>query len=84
MLVLESREKRHALLPEYKDIPHDRTRGVVSMLLFTWLSPLFRAGYRRILYLDDIASFGPEMQTRTLHQALSKPWAKGALLDLGG
>jgi hypothetical protein len=77
MLVLESCEKRHALLAEHKAISHEQTRGLLSDILFTWLGPLFRAGYRRILYVDDTASFGPEMKTKTLHSILSSKWATG-------
>jgi hypothetical protein len=77
MLVLESCEKRHALLAEHKAISHEKTRGLVSNILFTWLGPMFRAGYRRILYIGDTASFEPEMKTKTLHSKLSSKWATG-------
>lgn len=79
LLILESFEKRSLLLAIYKDCSHEMTRSLLNEITFAWLGPLFRTGYKRILFLEDVDNFEETMQTKTLHRALALAWEQGKI-----
>lgn len=77
MLVLESVEKRHILLPAHKDRSRDATSGPINRSVFFWLTSLFLYGYRNILGLHDLYPMDKKLKSERLYKSFEEAWQRG-------
>ncbi|KFA49912.1 hypothetical protein S40293_01213 [Stachybotrys chartarum IBT 40293] len=75
LFTLESTNKRGALLKS-DNLSYEVTSSTISRSLFHWLMPLFRAGFRRNLVLDDLYPLDATMEAKPLHTMLRKKWER--------
>lgn len=76
MLVIESIEKRHILLVRYFSVSAEATSGPLNRSVFAWLLPLFLAGYRKVLGLEDLHALDRKLRTAALYDKIRIRWAK--------
>ncbi|KYK57377.1 ABC transporter [Drechmeria coniospora] len=76
MLLLESTEKRSILLDEHRHVAPESVAGPFNRGVFYWLTPLFLAGYRKILGPRDLYALDDELKSETLAKIMSDAWEK--------
>lgn len=77
MFLLESTEKRGILVEEYrKGMAEEMFSGPYNRGIFWWLKPVFVAGYRRVIGLEDCYELAEDMKSKDLSQKLSAAWKK--------
>ncbi|KAF9876316.1 ABC transporter [Colletotrichum karsti] len=76
MILLESTEKRHILVPQHKGYSKEVTSGTFNRSVFFWLTSLFVNGYRNILKLDDLYPLDPKLASEPLYEKLAEAWDK--------
>ncbi|KAL8369750.1 hypothetical protein RB595_000201 [Gaeumannomyces hyphopodioides] len=76
LLTLESHEKRSILLSKFRSFNREATSSTLSRVLFSWLMPLMRRGYRRNLGLDDLDVLETKMESEKLRKCLQERWNK--------
>ena len=79
LAVVEARDKRRLLLPEFADCPPEATSGVYRRTTFWWLNDLFKRGFSKALALEDLFQLDKKLQTDYLHQLLGSAWEKSKL-----
>ncbi|KAJ6780656.1 hypothetical protein PWT90_01316 [Aphanocladium album] len=77
LLCLEEVPKTRLIIdPKLRTISDgEATCGFFSRLLFIFLTPLLRMGYRGVLALDDLPELGAELAAQKLFSDLSHQWA---------
>ncbi|KAK3371045.1 P-loop containing nucleoside triphosphate hydrolase protein [Lasiosphaeria ovina] len=76
VLVAEAVEKRRLLRPAVRALyPPEATSSVFSRVFFTWLNALFRAGFGRVLVVDDLFALDKHLQAAYCHARLRAAWA---------
>ncbi|KAK0706203.1 P-loop containing nucleoside triphosphate hydrolase protein [Lasiosphaeria miniovina] len=76
VLVAEAVEKRRLLRPAVRALhPPEATSGVFSRVFFAWLNALFRAGFGRVLVVDDLFALDKHLQAAFCHARLRAAWA---------
>lgn len=75
LLLLEAREKSSYLLNRGAPAPEE-TSGLYSRAVFGWVTPLLRAGFKRLLRPDDMFNLDEQMQTAVLGERFWKYWKK--------
>ncbi|OAA69266.1 ABC transporter, transmembrane domain, type 1 [Akanthomyces lecanii RCEF 1005] len=53
---------------------HEVTSGAISRMLFLYLRPLFTAGFRKQLMLEDLDKLDPELAPQLLYKQLENFW----------
>ena len=76
LAILEAREKRRLLLPEFADCPPEATSGVYQRATFWWLNELFKKGYSNSLTVDDLFQLDKHLQADYLHHILGPAWSR--------
>lgn len=66
----------HVVSVAPNSIAPEERQGVFSRIFFWWLMPLFLAGYRRDLAMDDLCAIDDDLQGRILHDRLQKQWER--------
>jgi ATP-binding cassette subfamily C (CFTR/MRP) protein 1 len=74
--ILEAREKRRLLLPEFADCPPEATSGVYKRATFWWLNELFKKGFSNSLTVDDLFQLDKHLQADYLHHILGSAWSR--------
>ncbi|KAL8329941.1 hypothetical protein RB597_005302 [Gaeumannomyces tritici] len=77
IFALESHEKRSILLSKFRNLNGEVTSSTLSRVLFSWLMPLMRLGYRRNLGLDDLDTPETKMGSEKLRRRLEERWNMG-------
>jgi len=77
LLSVESLQKwKHSTLPPEATAPEYR-QGVLGRTFFTWLNPLFFAGYKRDLGMEDLFQIDDDLKGKKLYARLLKQWKLG-------
>lgn len=74
LLVLESLEKRHLLLPEYKNLPLESTAGELNQWFAWWINPVLIRGYRKQLSLGTLQDVDQSLLTGEDGSGLHVRW----------
>jgi ATP-binding cassette subfamily C (CFTR/MRP) protein 1 len=77
LAVVECRDKRKHLLPEYADCPPEATSGIYKRASFWWLNALFKKGFSNALTVDDLFHLDKFLRADYMHHALGSAWARG-------
>lgn len=77
LFILEAVEKRSILKSKYSKYPPEATSGVFNKFFFWWLIPVFRAGFSRILAIDDLFTLEKKLNSKRLSSTLETSWKKG-------
>lgn len=84
LFLLEAVEKRSILKRKYSGYPPEATSGVFNKFFFWWLNPLFRAGFSKILAVDDLFMLEKNLNSKRLSNALETSWNKGKYCAVRG
>lgn len=76
LAVVESRDKRKHLLPEYADCPPEATGGIYKRASFWWLNELFRKGFSKAITVDDLFHLDKHLRADYVHHILGSAWAR--------
>ncbi|PKY07569.1 multidrug resistance-associated protein [Aspergillus campestris IBT 28561] len=76
LFILEAVEKRSVLKSKYSKYPPEATSGVFNKFFFWWLIPVFRAGFSRILAIDDLFTLEKKLNSKRLSDTLETSWKK--------
>lgn len=74
LAIVEARDKRRLLLPEFADCPPEATSGVYRRTTFWWLNDLFKRGFSKALAVEDLFQLDKHLKTDYLHQLLGSAW----------
>lgn len=74
---------RHSQLDGDK-LPLERTVGLVSRYLVTWVMPLLWRGYRKPLGMDNLGTIDEDLHSLATWNALSPHWIKQSQRSLAG
>jgi ATP-binding cassette, subfamily C (CFTR/MRP), member 1 len=77
ILLLEAVEKRWILQPKYKAYPPEAISGIYNKSFFWWLNPLFRRGFSKLLFTEDLFTLDKHLTTESLQERLQRAWDKG-------
>ena len=76
VLALESIESKSGIDRMQRRHSPEVFSGLWTRTLFVWLAAIFRAGYARIITLDDLPDLDTKLQSRLLHSQLSTTLSK--------
>ena len=79
VLTLESLRKARWLSPPFRSAPPEATSGLWDRSFFWWLNPLFRAGYGRVLYVDDLFRLDKHLASSYWYPRFCAAWERGKL-----
>lgn len=79
-LALEATQKRRYLRSAYRSLPPEDTSGILSRWVFAWQIPLFCAGYKATLGIEDLFTLDKHLKSLYLHKLLQSRWSPGALI----
>ncbi len=74
LLAFEAWNKRRYLLEKYQSLAVETTSGILSRALFLWMNNLFRRGYSKIIFFDDLGPIDSDLGSARLHQNLHDVW----------
>lgn len=77
ILLLEAVEKRWILRPKYKTYPPEAISGIYNKSFFWWLNPLFRRGFSKLLFIEDLFTLDKHLAAEYLQERLQRTWDKG-------
>jgi hypothetical protein len=77
LAVVEARDKRRLLLPDFVNSPPEATSGVYKRATFWWLNSLFKKGFSTSLTIDDLFQLDKHLQADYLHHLIGSSWARG-------
>ena len=77
VLALESLRKTRWLSPQFQAAPPEATSGVLDRSFFWWLNPLFRAGFRRVLDVDDLFALDKHLKSEYWFPRFRSTWDRG-------
>lgn len=74
LLVLQEVNKRELLInPELQEsLGEEGTAGYWKRMFFIYLNPMFVAGFRKVLTLQDLGNIGPEFSSELLHSKMKR------------
>ena len=75
LLIFEAVEKRRILRPQWKSTSLEATSGLYSRSVFWWLNGLFRTGFKRSLYMEDLLPLDKHLTCAYLYNRLHTAWA---------
>lgn len=75
-LSLESIEKKSSVLEGKRFGAPEEYSGFWTRTAFVWLAATFRAGYTKVLVLDDLPILDSRLQSDVLRQNLVSTWAR--------
>ena len=75
-LLLESIEKKSSLEPNSKHGAPEQYSGFWNRTFFAWLAATFRAGYSRIITIEDLPPLDAQLKAHRSKQMLVKAWSK--------
>lgn len=75
-LQLESTEKRSSVTEEKRFCAPEEYSGFWNRTAFAWLVATFRAGYSKVIVLDDLPILDTRLQSHVLRENLVSTWAK--------
>ncbi|CAN9344154.1 unnamed protein product [Alternaria alternata] len=67
LAIVEARDKRRLLLPDFANNPTEATSGVYRRVTFWWLNPLFKKGFSTSLTVDDLFQLDKHLTADYLH-----------------
>lgn len=68
VLVLESQQKSKWISWNEKEHSPEETSGIFSLGVFFWMNRLFLAGYKKVLFIDDLYSLDSSLDPKTLRE----------------
>ena len=74
LLCLEATSKRSSLRGPYKAYPPEATSGIINRSFFWWLNPLFIAGFRKLLSLEDLYVVDDDLCSERLQSRIEASW----------
>ncbi|KAK3942168.1 P-loop containing nucleoside triphosphate hydrolase protein [Diplogelasinospora grovesii] len=74
VLTVEAWEKRSILLAEYRHLSPEVTSGILGRSVFWWLNPLMKAGFGRVLTVQDLYPIHDDMAGGKLLLQAQKSW----------
>jgi hypothetical protein len=77
LAIVEARDKRRLLLPDFANSPPEATSGVYKRATFWWLNPLFKKGFSTSLTVEDLFQLDKHLQADYLHHLIGSSWARG-------
>ncbi|OGM47599.1 ABC multidrug transporter [Aspergillus bombycis] len=77
LFLLETVEKRRILKNVYANYPPEATGSIFNRFFFWWLVPLFRAGFSKLLSVEDLYTLDRQLASKTLHDSLETMWNNG-------
>ncbi|CAN9446968.1 unnamed protein product [Alternaria alternata] len=78
LAIVEARDKRRLLLPDFANNPTEATSGVYRRVTFWWLNPLFKKGFSTSLTVDDLFQLDKHLTADYLHHLIGSSWARVA------
>jgi hypothetical protein len=75
-LLLESNEKRSSMMEEKRFGAPEEYSGFWTRTSFAWLVATFRAGYSKVIVLDDLPDLDTRLRSNMLRESLVSTWAK--------
>jgi ATP-binding cassette subfamily C (CFTR/MRP) protein 1 len=75
VLITEAMEKRRLLSAPYNTLSPEATSGLLSRGFFWWLVPLFRLGFRNVVFEDDLFAADEDLLSHSLEKRFSRHWA---------
>jgi ATP-binding cassette subfamily C (CFTR/MRP) protein 1 len=75
-LVIETREKSYALLPEYSELSSELRGNIFSRAFFLWLNPLLLMGFRSIISSQDLAPIHEKLSSEMLTARVRPNWIR--------
>lgn len=76
LAIVECKDKRRHLLPEYANCPPEATSGIYKRVSFWWLNELFKKGYSNALTVDDLFQLDKFLRADYMHNVLGSAWAR--------
>jgi len=76
LAIVEARDKRRHLLPDFANNPPEATSGMYKRATFWWLNPLFKKGFSATLSIEDLFQLDKHLQADYLHHLLGSSWAR--------
>ncbi|KAI8633154.1 putative ABC transporter [Xylariaceae sp. FL1651] len=73
---LEARNKKHALLPPYRQLSSEELAGIYSRTLLWWINPMFWLGYHGNLSFESLYAIDSRLSSTLLQQEFSENWKK--------
>ena len=74
LVTFEAVEKRSILHPQWKSTSPEATSGLFSRSVFWWLNDLFRIGFKRSLYMQDLLPLDKHLTCGYLFDKLHTAW----------
>lgn len=76
LLLLEAQDKRRLLVDSAETPPLEETTGLYGRAVFSWVVPLLRAGFVKLLRPEDLFPLGKTMGAKFLSEKFQKNWKK--------
>jgi ATP-binding cassette, subfamily C (CFTR/MRP), member 1 len=73
-LLLECIERKTYIMEESKSITSEQKSGFWNRTCFLWLVATLRAGYSKIIALDDLPQLDTDLESHTLREELVSSW----------
>ena len=74
LVAVEAIEKRNILHPRWRSTSPEATGGLFSRSVFWWLNGLFRTGFKRSLYMEDLLPLDKHLTCEYLYDKLQTAW----------
>jgi ATP-binding cassette subfamily C (CFTR/MRP) protein 1 len=74
LLLLEIKEKRGLLRPEYQHAPPEETGGIVNRSFFWWFNSLLLAGNKRELFVPDLFEIDSALSFHEMENDMRYRW----------
>lgn len=74
LTIFEAVEKRNILHSNWKSTSPEATSGLFSRSIFWWLNGLFRTGFKRSLYMEDLLPLDKHLTCDYLYDRLQTTW----------
>ncbi|OCL14026.1 putative multidrug resistance protein MDR [Glonium stellatum] len=81
ILLLEAVEKRWILRPKYKAYPPEATSGIYNRSFFWWLNSLFRSGFSKLLFVEDLFILDKHLTSEYLQERFHLAWGRGKYMS---
>lgn len=76
LLMLEAQSKRTFLRQPFKTYSKEATSGIIGWSIFWWLNGVFRAGFGKLLTVEDIGSIDEELTGEPLGRLMHAAWER--------
>lgn len=73
-LFVESAHKTKLLHPLYRNVTKEQAAGFWMQSFYTWVLPLFRVGYGKVLTLRDMPQIDGDLREETAGRRLEESW----------